>query len=237
MYKVNLLPEYLQSRSYKVTGCNLLLWGSGVVLFLLLLCYGIFYYQFISDQKQLARAQEELAQLRPKMVEIQNLTAVNKARQAKYQTLSHILKNRLSWHPLLQDLPLALPMDTWINRIEIQKTDRVPGSGGFVSSGYKQSTARQAGEPPKEKAESAGGLPENVPQSPPVPNRIYFYGTCWTMGSVGILVDHLSRLPYFETVNLVEAEHDREKGFIKFELAATVKGGEWDVRDIAKSQP
>ncbi|SHE60765.1 type IV pilus assembly protein PilN [Desulforamulus putei DSM 12395] len=232
MYKVNLLPEYLQHRDVAICKRKLLvLGGSGIVLLSLLIGYGIFYLQFISDQHRLDRDTEELAKLRPRVAEIQRLKGEIKAKQEQYYTFSRILEKRLSWHRMLQDLSLALPRDTWINRLEIKKVERPPGSGGFASSGYKP-----VAEVKVESAESKGKPVSNL-QSPPVPNVMYLYGTCWTMGSVGVLVNNLSRLPYFDSVKLVEAKHDKEKGIILFELAASVRGGEWDVKEIPKSQP
>ena len=230
MYKVNLLPEYLQPRRFSNRNITQLV-GCVLFIFTLVLSSIFFYCQTRSLENQLANQINELDKLQPRLAQIQNLKTTVKNQQEQYLELSSLVSHRLVWHPFLEDLPLALPADTWLNGIEIKRPENIPQDGGFVSSGYK---------PQPKKVEDKQEKPEfksPVNTAPPVPNVIYLYGSCWTMGSVGVLVDNLCLLPYFSSVQLVESNYDRRKGFIQFEIVAKIKGGVRDGREIQQPKP
>lgn len=229
MYRVNLLPDYLQiRRGFHIDFRQLamLVVFCGLLLTLLLAC-GIFSYQTLRVQDLLDRDSEELGRLRHRVAEIQKLKAETEFKQDKFEALTFIQNNRLSWHAILQDVPLALPVDTWVNRMEIKKMEN--------RQNRPQNTKPAEKNPTLQSANRVNGQAE--PESLPVPNTLYLYGSCWTMGSVGILVDNLNRLPYFDSIKLVEAKHDRLKGVISFQIAAKVKGGEWDAGEIPQPHP
>lgn len=227
MYKVNLLPDYLQQKSSSNFTINLaLLGGLAVFLCLTLLAYGLFYYQRALDQRQLEQNTQELAGLKPQLLELQRQQTQIKLQQEKYNQLSTLVHNRLTWHSMLEDIPLALPVDTWIRRLEIKRIEKVPDNGGFASSGYRPVEKQEEKAAEEEKNEDKQY--QEQPQSPPVPNIISISGSCWNMGSAGVVVENLGKLPYFEYVKLVEANHQREQGIIVFELIAKIKGGAWD---------
>lgn len=227
MYKVNLLPDYLQSSGFSSKKIRQLVY---FLLFMLLLALysGFLQVQSLALEGQLAEEKNELEKLQPKLSKIDSLKTATQAKQEQYLALSQITNNRLVWHQFLEDLPLALPADTWLVSIEINKMGKLPQNGGFVSSGFKQY--------PKNIEKKLESKETSILEqsSLPVPNVVYLTGSCWTMGSVGVLVDNLCLLPYFTAVELVEANLDRQKGSIKFEIVAIIKGGEWDVRQIPK---
>ncbi|GAB6182067.1 hypothetical protein JCM14036_33860 [Desulfotomaculum defluvii] len=220
MYRVNLLPPYLEPQNPKDYRRKLGLILLVSLLFLLLfLSYGIFYTKLTLLHRQVEQQTKLLVQQRDKSKRIENLMVLNKMKQEQLVALSGIASNRLQWYDLLQDLPLALPMDTWVTGIEIKRVEGISTAGGFVSSvlGPHNGIAQE-----NLKTKTSETI-NNIPQSPPVPNILYIYGACWAIGSVGVLVDNLSKLPYFHNVKLVEAKYDREKGMIKFELVAKIK--------------
>lgn len=230
MYKVNLLPDYLQPKRISSGSIRQLIY---FLLFMLLLALyaGFLHVKSLSLASQFAKEKIELDKLQPQLSKIKSLKTATQARQKQYLALSQIINNRLIWHQFLEDLPLALPADTWLNSIEINRMDKIPQNGGFVSSGFKRSSKNI-----EKKSESKETSKLEQP-SLPVPNVIYLTGSCWNMGSVGVLVDNLCLLPYFTAVELVEADLDRQRGYIKFEIAAKIKGGEWDVRQVPQPQP
>ena len=240
MYKVNLLPEYLQHQAAVNFTRNLVLVGvAAILLCLTLLAYGLFYYHRTLDQRQLDQNIQELAKLKPRLMEMQDQQTQLKLQQEKYSQLVTLVNNRLTWHSMLEDIPLALPVDTWIRRIEIKKLDQLPDNGGLVSSGYRpvEKLKEKSNAAEGESAKTKGKQFPEPPKSPPVPNSISIYGSCWNLGSVGVLVDNLSSLPYFEYVKLVEANYQRDQGLIVFELMAKIKGGAWDEQTDAAPQP
>ncbi|ABO49565.1 Fimbrial assembly family protein [Desulforamulus reducens MI-1] len=223
MYKVNLLPNHLSPSEAKYDPRkNYFIMGTILMLICLLIVYGLFYSKLILLQSQLEQETKNLVELREKIQPIQRLASMNQRKKEQYLTLSTMIKNRLLWYDLLQELPLALPMDTWLTGIEIKKVENMPRGSGFVSSVLELPARAQK----KESKEATA----DMHQSPPVPNMIYLYGATWSMGSVGVLVDNLGRLPYFANVMLVEARYDQQWKVIKFELAARVKGGERHVQ-------
>ncbi|GAB6156859.1 hypothetical protein JCM39194_00590 [Desulfotomaculum varum] len=221
MYKINLLPPYLQCSGYKIK-VNYLWLGAAMAVILFAGCL-LFYGRLSAGHRQLAQARQELAQLQPRVAETEKLTVSLKEQQDMYHQMYQVLHNRLTWYRLLQDLPLALPADTWVNRLEIQRAGGLPGNGGSADSPAQASTAGQGNQQTPDKA--TGEPAANLSRLEAVSWRVYIYGSCWDMESVGILLHQLSRLPYFASIQLTEARYDRLQGIIKFELTATVKGG------------
>lgn len=221
MYRVNLLPPYLEPRQPKNYRRKLFLTTLACLLLLLpFIAYGVFYTKLTLLQRQVERQTIELSKLQEKTKPLQGLITSNKMKEEQFLALSQIAKNPLRWYDLLQEIPLALPMDTWLTGIEIKKVENISTEGGFVSTVLGSQARTRAQEIPPTKLKDTV---INNPQSPPVPNILYIYGACWAMGSVGVLVDNLSQLAYFQNVKLVEAKYDRQKGMIKFELVAQIK--------------
>ncbi|MEG6522534.1 hypothetical protein [Desulfotomaculum sp. 1211_IL3151] len=220
-YQVNLLPPYLEPQQPTNYGKKLFLTTlAGLLLLLLFIAYGIFYTKLTLLQRQVDRETVALSELQEKTKSLQNLIASNKMKEEQFLALSQLAQNPLCWYELLREIPLALPMDTWLTGIEIKKVENISSEGGFVSAilgNQGKTTAQEI--PPKESKKTV----INTPPSPPVPNILYIYGACWVMGSVGVLVDNLSQLPHFQNVKLVEAKYDRQRGMIKFELVAQIK--------------
>lgn len=220
-YQVNLLPPYLEPQQPKNYRRQLLLITLACLLLLLLfIAYGFFYAQLTLLQRQVGQETAELAKLREKTKPLQSLIISNKMKEEQFLTLSQLAQNPLYWYDLLCEIPLALPMDTWLTGIEINKVENISTEGGFVSARLGNQGKTTAQEIPQTKSKETV---INNPQSPPVPNIMYIYGACWAMGSVGVLVDNLSQLPHFQNVKLVEAKYDWQKGMIKFELVAKIK--------------
>lgn len=232
MYKVNLLPDYLQtqglpSKKWLRTVCYLLF------ILLLFLVSGFFYVRSLAMEGKLADRQAQLEQLKPQLMKIQKLKREVQGKHQQLVAFTTIKEKRLAWHPFLEDLPLALPADTWLSSVELKKLEQIPQGGGVVSTGQQPKTSKkgipkQATTVEQQRAETS---------APPVPNVMILTGNCWTMGSVGVMVDNLSLLAYFDSVQLVEANIKRPEGYIKFEIAAQIKGGDWDVPGIPKPQP
>ncbi|CCO08875.1 PilN domain-containing protein [Desulforamulus hydrothermalis] len=221
MYKINLLPPCLQCPGNKIK-VNYLWLGAAVAVILFAGCL-LFYCRLSAGHRQLAQARQELAQLQPRVAATDKLTASLREQQAIYDQMYQVLHNRLTWYRLLQDLPLALPADTWVNRLEIHRAGGLPGHGGPAASPAEAATAAQGNQPAPDR--TTGAPAANLSRSAAVSWRVYICGSCWDMESVGVLLHQLSRLPYFASIQLTEARYDRLQGIVKFELTAAVKGG------------
>ena len=235
MYKVNLLPTELQ-RDISIDFRKLVKRLSVSLLAITLLAsYSAFLYSFYSNRKDIARTERYLNELRVTVTKVEDIKKQRQNNEQSVQTLRELLSKRLSWSPLLEDLNCNLPVDMWLESFDLSFTDLQTSTGAAGQSpGQPKALAPQAqaqskpaqtgnGASSDGQAPAAGQKGPLPPASLTVPNTLTLEGYSRTVPSIGIFVNNLNRMPYFNRVTLNEISEDKKYGAIRFKVTAMLK--------------
>ncbi|MGQ9513020.1 PilN domain-containing protein [Thermodesulfitimonas sp.] len=192
MYRVNLLPPELvatEPGAYRRSPLyNLLIFCIGG----LCLLYVAFLLYLFFSQLQVQQKQKALAALEPQIRQVETLQRQSQTLKNRALVWEDILKERREYYPLLVDLQRVLPVDMWVTRVELTRTEPQAAGGPPAAAAQPQ---------------ASGGTPPAAPVRPavpPAPNRLVIEGGTRSFSSVGVYINNLCRLPYFQKVTLRE---------------------------------
>lgn len=237
MDKINLLPPELQ-RDISIDIKKLVkrLFVSLVVISVLA-GYSTFLYSYLATKKEIAQTEKYWNKLQ---VTVKIVEELKKQRQGNEQTIQEftaIIDKRLTWSYMLDDFSHNLPVDVWLEKIDLSFVDPqvVVGAAGQVKGQQAQIRPAQtqgragaqagAGATLEEQAPPAGQNGQSQAFSPPVPNTLTIEGYSHTVPSIGVFINNLNKMPYFTKVTLNELAVDNKSSAIKFKLTAAVKEG------------
>lgn len=210
MYKVNLLPPELVAAEpglhRRSPLYNLLVFCVGG----LCLLYVTFLLYLFFSQLQVQQKQKALAALEPQIQQVEKLQQQSQALRDRAMVWEGILKERREYYPLLVDLQRVLPVDMWLTRIELARVE--PQAPGGLPAAPAQPQA------------SGGAPPPLQPAVPPVPNRLVIEGGTRSLSSVGVYINNLCRLPYFQKVTLREVTTVGQDHVTTFTIEAVLGG-------------
>jgi len=241
MYKINLLPSELQ-RDLSIDVRKLVKRAAvSLVAVILLAGYGSFLYSSYSTRKEIAKTEKYLNELNVTVKKVEEIKKQRETSEQSAQKLKELLNNRLAWSSVLEDLNHNLPVDVWLERIDLSHIDLQASTGasgqpkGQADAQAPQSQSQPAPAQPNPAQAGTGAVPEGkppsgqsgtpAPSSPPVPNTLTIEGYSRTVPSIGVFVNNLSRMPYFTRVTLNEFAEDEKMGAIKFKVTAAIKEG------------
>ena len=214
-YKVNLLPTELQREG--LIDVRRLVVISAVTLFLALTLggYGAFLINYTLMKNDLKDTGAQLTALTPLVSRVEQIRKERTGLEAALKEYAEILQKQKAWSVMLYDLSGITPIDLWLVELEIlnkavDPNTQPPGAAAKAPASNPQTKAKDPGE--QEKKEPAG-LPR--------PNTITFKGYSRTVSSIGVFINNLNYLPYFNEVKLDKISTDNEG--IRFEVTATVK--------------
>lgn len=209
MYKVNLLPPELVATepggSRRSPLYNLLIFCAGG----LCLLYVVFLLYLFFSQLQVQQKQKALAAFEPQIQRVESLQRQSQLLRSRAMVWEGILKERREYYPLLVDLQRVLPVDMWLTRIEL-------GAQPQAASGLPAAPAQP---------QAPGGTsPPLQPAVPPAPNRLVIEGGTRSLPSVGVYINNLCRLPYFQKVTLREVTTVGQDHVTTFTIEAVLGG-------------
>jgi len=215
MYKINLLPTELQrDLSLDVKGLVRRV-SITITLILLLFGYGVFLFMGYLTQKEINDTEKYLNQISSTVKKVEGIKAQRVKNEESTKKFKELLNARLTRFPLLEDLSYNMPVDLWLDNVDMSYVAPANASGG--------ATQGQTAAPPQAQGQAAAD--KKVPVSPPVPNTLTIEGYSRTVPSVGIFMNNLYRMPYFSSVVLNELKTDEKSGSVKFKLTAVLKEG------------
>ncbi|ACA59488.1 PilN domain-containing protein [Candidatus Desulforudis audaxviator] len=219
MYKINLLPPELQKDVSVDMGRLKKLLVLAAVFVVLVGSYGSFLWQYHARNAELAQLRAQVALVKPIAEQVDALAARSAENEKRSAELETLLLGQIRWTRLLNDINYNLPADVFLGVIRAGRVEDVPVLGGFASpSGLKAD-------------KTAAGKAE--PQGLVLPNVITIQGVAQSTASIGVLINNLYSLPYFELVQLkyLEEEVLTFHGHKLFEVDAYLKGADIDVAE------
>ncbi|OPX88396.1 MAG: Fimbrial assembly protein (PilN) [Pelotomaculum sp. PtaB.Bin104] len=238
MYKINLLPPELQ-RDISIDIKKLVKRLSvSLVVMSVLAGYGTFLYSYISTKKEISQTEKYLNELQVTVKIVEDLKKQRQGNEHTIQIFTEMIDKRLTWSYVLDDFSRNLPVDVWLERIDLSYIDPQAAAGAAGQTKGQpnpQSQPQQAQAQGQAKAQAgAGATPggqappagqKGQPQavSPPVPNTMTIKGYSHTVPSIGVFINNLNKMPYFTRITLNELAEDDKSLAFKFKLTAAVK--------------
>ena len=229
LYKMNLLPPELQKDVFIDVGRLKKALAISAAILVLLGGYGTFFWQYHARSVEIGQIQDEIEKLKPQVAKADLMAKELLANNKRSTEYENILRAQPRWSRVLGDINGNLPTDTFLTTIQgqyIEKED-LPAIGGFSSSpGYSSETR-----PPKKADEDKGAKPadqkkpenkktdKKEPVSLPMPNVLTIEGITQSAASVGVLVNNMHNMPYFNmvklrSVNEIKQDYIGQKKFI-----------------------
>ncbi len=194
-YQINLLPTDLVRPPLMggVSWQHVLLAGVGVVL---LGSYALFLGFYFGTRAELKKLERELATLQPGVEQVKMIRRERESAEKNLEAWRQVIQQRQTWSGFLNDLNSALPVDTWLTRVSI-------------SAAGKEEKGLDA------PAGSGGGAAGSAapPVAPPKADAVVIEGASLTPPSVGVFLNNLYHLPYFEDLRLEECTLVRDGSF------------------------
>lgn len=228
MYKINLLPVELQ-RDISIDVKGLVRRVSiTVTVILLLASYGVFLFMGYLTQREIADTERYLSQISSAVKKVEGIKAQRVKDEESIKVYKEILSARLTRYPLLEDLNSNMPVDMWLDTLDLSYVERKDagqaaqtGQPAADASGNTQEQPAAAAQP---QGQSAGG--KNGKASIPLPNTLVLEGYSYSVPSIGFFTNYLYRMPYFSKVVLDSYKWDESKFAYKFKLTAALKEGD-----------
>ncbi|MDD3653353.1 MAG: PilN domain-containing protein [Desulfotomaculaceae bacterium] len=241
MYKINLLPPELQ-RDISIDIKKLVKRVSvSLVVISVLAGYGAFLYSYVETQKEIAQTEKYLNELQLAVRIVEDL---KKQRQDNEQTIkkfTEMIDQRLTWSYVLDDFSRNLPVDVWLERLELSYNETQAAAGtGQVTGQPNPNPQSQSSQPQTQgqtgaqagatatkggQASPTGQQGQSQASAPPVPNTLTIEGYSHTVPSIGVFINNLNKMPYFTKITLNELAEDEKTLAIKFKLTAAIKEG------------
>lgn len=209
IYKVNLLPQNLQHEG-NIDIRRLLTIGVVTLLAtVLIIGYSFFVVNFMVMKKQLAEAQQQLANLSPIVTRTEKMISERKEIEKSLDQYNSLIKKQVAWSDMFSDLNNVTPVDLWLNSMELSyKPDaKVTVGSSPVLTGNENPV--QPGQATGQSAKAGR------------PNVVTFNGASLTISSIGVFMNNLYQLPYFQEVKLIKASRDSQG--IAFQITALLK--------------
>lgn len=209
-YRVNLLPPKLQ-REETIDLRRLLIVTSVALLVAAIIGgYGVFIFSLLTAKNELAATKAQLDAVTPVATRVKGLRSKRIELQQSAEEYRKILGSRRQWSGMLVDINRIMPVDLWLFDLELTYQQPAQKAGGQVSQvGATQSQAAHKG--------TGAAQAETLPR----PNVVLFKGSSRTVASIGVFINSLSRLPYFQEVRLDKVQEGRDG--IQFEITAFLK--------------
>lgn len=195
--------------------------------------YTSFLWQYYARAAELERARNELAAVNPVAGEVDRLAAESKRNEQRSEALEALLLGQVRWARVLNDLNHNLPADVFLLTVRAEHVKDVPVAGGFASPpGFDPEAAAGKKDQQEEKKSDTKAKAKAKkdeapkPKSLPLPNVVIVKGVVQSTASMGVLINNLHKMSYFETVRLKSLEEDISvfKGHKIFEIEAYLKG-------------
>ncbi|MGB9792978.1 MAG: PilN domain-containing protein [Thermacetogeniaceae bacterium] len=209
-YKVNLLPPKLQREETIDLRRLLLVTGVALLVAALVGGYGVFIFSLLTAKNELAATKAQLTAVTPLATRVKRLRLERIELQQTAEDYRKILGSRREWSGLLTDINRVMPVDLWLNDLELTyQQSSQKASGQNSQAGVAQPQAAPKG--------TAAVQVETLPR----PNVVFLKGSSRTVASIGVFINSLSRLPYFQEVRLNKVQEGTDG--IQFEIIAFLK--------------
>lgn len=197
MYEINLLPSELRENN-DVKTKKLLRLAVVVIGVSLLFAYGAFTYKLHILKREIAETEAGLLQLQSTVQQVENLKRQRQDDELLAQEFKALLEDKNGWFGLFEELRVIIPVDIYLENIEIYFADV---------------------EPNFEPSALPGGI--SRPVAGPA-NAIDLTGYSGTVASVGALMNTLNNMPYIAESNLMEIKETSGAETVKFKITATL---------------
>lgn len=232
MYKVNILPLELHNNINVDVKKLIKIMTVSVITVVLAIGYGTFIFRFYSIRKEIAETEKELVQLQDTVKKVEETKKQRQNNELTVQNLKDLVDNRKTWSNLLDELNSSLPVDIWLESIDVSFIDpQTPDGTVEQGSGQPKMQAKGTQVQLQSKANrtEAGAESSVEPDLKgisqlvvPFPNVITVEGYARTLPSVGIFVNSLGKMPYINKIRLCEIKEDERHAAVKFKITATI---------------
>lgn len=168
LYKVNLLPPELQREGIIDIRRLVVVVGTALPVAVILGCYIIFLINCTVIKNELAETKLQIDSLSPAVSRVEGIMKERAEMEETIKEFDEILKKRMSWSGLLNDLGSIAPVDLWLTGLEISD---------------------QAVKTPSDNA-------QKEPDPYARPNTVTFKGISRTLPSVGVFIRNLTGTNY-----------------------------------------
>ncbi|MGB9845987.1 MAG: PilN domain-containing protein [Desulfotomaculales bacterium] len=228
-YRVNLLPEELQSEQPIISRRFFFSFLAVSFAAGLLTSYGLFLWDYYRVSLELTAFNEKLPQLEKKASSLEEIKRQRLDLEKKAGELEALIQNRRSWPGMLAEITKTVPEEVWLTSLrleEIKEEQSLPegrsaanpisqapnGLTGGGSSGLSQGEGKEI-------------KGKSLPAIAGPPNTLFIEGTSSSVPAVGLFTYRLGELPYFSKVVLTGLRSEGKEGYVAFTLVATLKAG------------
>jgi len=232
MYKVNVLPLELHRNINLDVKKLIKTMTVYTITTILLVAYGTFIFSYYSTRKEVAETEKELVQLQDTVNKVEKIKKQRQNDELAVQNFKALVDNRKTWSHMLEELNSSLPVDIWLESIDLSFAgpQTVAGiNGQTVGKPKIQAKGMQAQAQTRVNRADAGAEsgvesdPKGLSQLVlPHPNVLSVEGYSRTVPSVGILVNNLGKMPYLKNIMLNEIREDERHAAVKFKITAMI---------------
>ncbi|MGI6491784.1 MAG: PilN domain-containing protein [Pelotomaculum sp.] len=216
MYKINLLPVELQKDlSIDVKGLVKRV-SIAMTVILMFFGYGAFLFMGYLTQKEINDTERYLSQISSSVNIIEDIKAQRIKNEESTKRFKELLNTRLARSPMLVDLSYNMPVDLWLENIDLSYVAPEQTAANASSGAAQEQTAQ-----PQPQGQAPASKQEAV--SAPAPNTFVLIGYSRSVSSIGVFMNNLYGMPYFSSVVLNELNTDEKSGNVKFKLTAQLK--------------
>ncbi|MDF9408616.1 MAG: Fimbrial assembly protein (PilN) [Pelotomaculum sp. PtaB.Bin013] len=232
MYKVNILPLELHDNINFDVNKLIKVMTVSIIAVVLLIGYGAFVFRLYMTGKEIAETEKELAQLQDTVKQVEEIKKQRQNNELIVQNFKDLVDNRKTWSNMLEELNSYLPVDIWLESIDVSFIE--PQSpAGIDGQGGGQTKTQAKGMPARSQTNidrTGTGKESNVDQdlkgisqlAVPSPNVLTVEGYSRSLPSVGIFVNSLGKMPYIKKIRLSEIKKDDGQAAVKFKITATI---------------
>lgn len=215
MYEINLLPAELRP-GLQIDRKRLLVKGILIIVIMGLAgAYCGFIYRFFSLQNELAHINRQMDEILPQTRQVEALRQTRIRTEARLNVFYKLIDHKKQWACVLTGINDVLPVDAWLTGINIHYDPAIiEGDNLFVPEGHFQ----QEPVPDPEFDRSS--------ESAHAPNAVTIKGNSGSVPSVGVFLNYLKDLNYFQYVRLDTMNENRDEGVISFVITAYTRESE-----------
>lgn len=215
MQDINLLPRELQREGFEIKKIALVVL---VFVFLLGTCayYSYMQYKHQALQRELALLEEELNLIQPGLDQLNRHAEFIKLSREKVSFLENLKARRVEINPVLTGITGATPAGIQLTGLFVEHREQKAYQGGFASPGSRpvipgveektpvSGNNDLASNDEKSLTELREGTRGREDILPSPPNSLVVNGSTRKPEMIGIFIDQLAKLPYFDGVYLLK---------------------------------
>lgn len=174
--------------------------------------------------------EQQLAELAPRVEQVKSLQKERASVQARFDALNNLSSQRRQWVPVLAEIHAVLPADIWLTAINIDGDasglDSIsPGDSDIDAGENQKETAKNEEFGDLDRHAGAGMMPgaaDITEKDNKRANTVTIEGQSAGVSAVGIYLEGLRSLKYFQDIHLDSMQEGDKQGIVLFVITAEI---------------